>query len=175
MDLKESGNALYILGVTKPELGGSEYYKIFGELGNSVPELNPHVSIEAYRRLLKAMDAGLVRSCHDCSDGGLAVAVSEMAFTGDLGVDLDIGRVPVSQNIRDDFVLFSESNGRLLVEVEKDRTKEFEEIMLDSPLAMIGLVKQQSKLTIMKDVELLLDVDLRELIRAWKTPLVGRR
>jgi len=175
MELKEPGNALYLLGVTRPELGGSEYLRLHGELGGSVPQVEAERNIEAYRRVLKAMDEGVVRACHDCSEGGLAVAVAEMAFTGGLGVDLDIGKVPVSRAMRDDVLLFSESNGRLLVEVPPAATTRFVETMGDTPHACIGAIKEEKALTVSKDGEPLLEVDLETLIGAWKTPLEAGR
>ena len=175
MELKKEGDALYIIGITKPELGGSEYYRLCNQLGASIPELDPEKNIQAYNRIIKAMDRGIVRACHDCSEGGIAVAVAEMAFTGGLGIDLDIGKIPVNKEFRDDFVLFSESNGRLLVEVPPENTREFEEIMKDSPKAVIGAVKRDPKLTVMRDDSLIFENNLSSLIQAWKTPLEGRR
>lgn len=175
MELKDPGNALYLVGVTKPEIGGSEYLRLHGELGGSVPQLSPEVNITAYRSVLDAMDSGLVRACHDCSEGGLAVALSEMAFTGDLGLDVDIGKVLVSEEMRDDVLLYSESNGRLLVEVPCEKTPLFEKIMKNTPISCIGAVKKESTLTITKDGELLIDNQLSTLIKAWKTPLEAER
>ncbi len=122
LDLKRVGDPLYIIGVTKPELGGSEYYRLMGFLGASVPRLRPSETIKAYRRLLEAMDRGLVRACHDLSEGGLAVAAAEMAFTGWLGLEIDIDAVPVEGVMRPDQLLFSESNGRLLAEIHQGLT-----------------------------------------------------
>ncbi|MBD3171813.1 phosphoribosylformylglycinamidine synthase subunit PurL, partial [Candidatus Bathyarchaeota archaeon] len=175
MELKDPGNALYLVGVTKPEIGGSEYLRLHGELGGSVPQLSPEVNITAYRSVLDAMDSGLVRACHDCSEGGLAVALSEMAFTGDLGLDVDIGKVLVSEEMRDDVLLYSESNGRLLVEVPCEKISLFEKIMKNTPISCIGAVKKESTLTITKDGELLIDNQLSTLIEAWKTPLEAER
>jgi phosphoribosylformylglycinamidine synthase len=175
MELKKPGNALYLVGVTKPEIGGSEYLRLHGELGGSVPKLDPEQNIKAYKRVLDAMDAGLVRACHDCSEGGLAVALSEMAFTGDLGLDVDVALVSVSEQMRDDILLFSESNGRLLIEVPADKTEAFEKILSDSPFSCIGAVKQEKKLSITKDGAPLFEVPLEALIESWKTPLEVRR
>ena len=175
MELKEAGNALYLLGVTKPEIGGSEYIRLHGELGGSVPKLDAETNMKAYTKLLDAMDSGLVRACHDCSEGGLAVAVSEMAFTGDLGVDLDIAKVPVSEKIRDDILLFSESNGRLLIEVSADKTEAFEKAMEGVAISCIGAVKTDPKLTVTKDGKPVLEESLVELMKAWKTPLEAQR
>ena len=175
MELKEPGDALYIVGVTKPELGGSEYLRLHGELGASVPRVDAETNVKAYRRVLDAIDSGLVRACHDCSEGGLAVALAEMAFTGDLGLDVDVGKLPVSGAMRDDFALFSESNGRLLLEVPASKTEAFEELMGDSPHSCIGAVKKDRRLTVTKDGATLLEADLDALIGAWKTPLEAKR
>jgi phosphoribosylformylglycinamidine synthase II len=175
MDLKEPGNKLYIVGETRPELGGSEYYYLHGELGASVPKLEPKKNIKAYRRLNEAMDSGRVRACHDLSDGGLGVAAAEMAFTGDLGFDLELTAVPTSEEMRDDLVLFSESNGRLLVEVPEEHCAAFEALMGDTIFANVGAVKEEKALTIRRSGELLVDLPLEELIAAWKTPLEAAR
>ena len=98
-----------------------------------------------------------------------------MAFTGSLGLDLDIGKVPVSEAMRDDVLLFSESNGRLLVEVPPAATARFIEVMGDTPHACVGAVKEDKALTVTKDGEPLFEIDLETLIGAWKTPLEAKR
>jgi phosphoribosylformylglycinamidine synthase II len=175
MDLKEAGNSLYIVGETKPELGGSEYYHLHGELGASVPKLEPEMNIEAYRRIGAAMDAGHVRACHDLSEGGLGVAAAEMAFTGGLGLDIDISEVPVSRGMRDDLLLFSESNGRLLVEVPSEHRSAFEGVMGGSVFSRIGDVKGDKLLTVRRGADVLFEIPLDDLIGAWKTPLEAAR
>ena len=171
MDLKEERNPVYLLGETKPELGGSEYYHLHGQLGASVPKLNAERSIAAYRRLTGAMDAGYVRACHDLSEGGLGVSAAEMAFTGDLGMSLDISLVPTTEEMRDDFILFSESCGRLLVEVKKGHEDAFEAMMAGSTFSKVGEVKRDGKLTVRKGDAVLVELPLGELMGAWKTPL----
>jgi phosphoribosylformylglycinamidine synthase len=175
MDLKRQGNKLYLLGLTSPELGGSAYYHLNGELGASVPKLAPEKTIILYRNLLKAIDSGLVRACHDCSEGGLGVALAEMAFTGNLGAELNLKRVPVTKEMRADFILFSESNGRLLVEVEENKAADFEAKMGKSDFACIGRVKPEKRLHIINGKVPLIDLELDELISAWKLPLEAPR
>jgi phosphoribosylformylglycinamidine synthase len=175
MDLKEAGNPLYIVGETKAELGGAEYYHLHGELGASVPKLEPEKNIEAYKRIGEAMDAGYVRACHDLSEGGLGVAAAEMTFTGGLGLDIDVSAVPGSQGMRDDFILFSESNGRLLVEVAAEHGKDFESVMGDSVFAKIGEVGGEKMLTVGKGAGTLFKLSLDDLMGAWKTPLEAAR
>jgi phosphoribosylformylglycinamidine synthase len=91
------------------------------------------------RALYRAIERELVRSCHDCSEGGLAVAVAEMAFAGDTGVTVRLADVPRSAQVNDDVsALFSESCGRFLVEVAAADAAAFESEMGDTPWACIG-------------------------------------
>jgi phosphoribosylformylglycinamidine synthase len=159
--------------MTKAELGGSEYYSLKGYLGSSVPMLKAEKAIDTYRRLTSAIDAGLVRACHDLSEGGLAVAAAEMAFTGGLGIELNLKAVPVEAEIREDLTLFSESNGRLLVEVPPWHRSRFEEIMAGSVYSMIGSVTERERLTIQSERGPVIDLSLDQLMKAWKTPLEG--
>src|SRR5262249_53357141 len=88
MDLKEAGNHLYIVGVTRAELGGTHYHLVHGMGGGEPPRVDPEVAPRIFRALHGAMARGLVRACHDLSEGGLAVAAAEMAFAGGIGADL---------------------------------------------------------------------------------------
>jgi phosphoribosylformylglycinamidine (FGAM) synthase-like enzyme len=175
MDLKETGNRLYLLGETKHELGGSEYYHSMGYLGSSVPKLDAAKASTAYRRLTAAIDAGCIRSCHDVSEGGLAVSLAEMAFTGGLGLEIDLANVPIVNEMRDDHLLFSESNGRLLVEVCEGDAYTFEKLMKGSTVAWIGSVVKEPRLRVEKTGNKIIDLPNEETILAWKTPLEVRR
>ena len=140
-----------------------------------MPKLEPEKNALVYARLNEAMDRGIVRACHDLSEGGLGVSAAEMAFTGGLGLDIDLSEVPLSEEMRDDFALYSESNGRLLVEVPEKDCEEFESIMSDSIFARIGLVKEMKTLRLAKNGEPLIELPLKKLIGAWKTPLEDPR
>jgi len=140
MDLKTAGSLLYIVGETRAELGGSLYYRLHESLGRSVPAPLPD-AIETMRALHRAMRAGLVRACHDCSEGGLAVAAAEMALAGRLGLDLSLVNLPRSPDMdRDDVALFSESSGRFLVEVAPDDAEAFEAALAGRPFACLGCI-----------------------------------
>ncbi len=95
MDVKKPGDLVYVLGTTYPELGGSEWYALHGYVGNHVPKVNAAKAKKLYTALSRAMEAGLVASCHDCSDGGLGIALAETAFAGGLGLTVDLSSVPV--------------------------------------------------------------------------------
>ena len=88
-----------------------------------------------------AMERGLVRACHDLSEGGLAVAAAEMAFAGGLGMELDLTNVPRTDDVtRTDEVLFSESNSRFVVEVAPRNRAGFEEALAGLPFGLLGRV-----------------------------------
>jgi phosphoribosylformylglycinamidine synthase len=172
MDLKEPGNLLYLLGETYPELGGSEYYRLKGFLGSSVPKLHATKARRTYYNLTKAMGEGIIRSCHDLSEGGLAVAAAEMAFAGGYGLELDLRSVPNKSVSRNDFLLFSESNSRFLLEVAEQDRSEFEELIRNKACAPIGKVTKAEKLLIRGlDGKVVVDVGLAELRRSWKKTL----
>lgn len=173
LDLKSPGNRVYIVGQTLVELGGSEYYRLRGYLGKSVPEVRTHQARRTVEAIVQAIDSGYVRGCHDVSEGGLAVAAAEMAFSGDHGVELQLNNVPRANGVnRNDFVLFSESNSRFLVEVPRSLSGEFESMTKDVPRAAIGEVTTEHRLTIhgLKD-ETAVDADLNKLLKAWKLGL----
>jgi phosphoribosylformylglycinamidine synthase II len=148
MDLKTAGNLLYIVGNTYAELGGSEYYKLQGALGKSVPKVHATQARKIYYAMTKAIGAGIVKACHDLSEGGLAVAAAEMALAGGFGAELDLAKVPCKGVARDDFALFSESNSRFLMEVAEGDRGTFEKIMKGKPCGLIGKVTKTPKLTI---------------------------
>jgi phosphoribosylformylglycinamidine synthase len=173
MDFKQAGDFIYILGSTWDELGGSEYFQTHGLIGNNVPRVDPCRAKELMDKLSVAMENGLVRACHDCSEGGIGVAVAEMAFAGWLGAAIRLKAIPLGESVdRDDFILFSESNSRFLVEVASENRAEFEKVMARIDLAVIGEVTDGEVLEIygVKD-EKKVAASIGELKEAWQRPL----
>ena len=172
MDLKQAGNLIYMAGVTRCELGGSEYFASRGFTGNGAPAVAPEDAKVLMDNLSQATAKGLVRACHDCSDGGLGVALAEMAFAGGLGATVSLKDVPLAEPIdRDDFILFSESNSRFLVEVAPQHKEEFERLMKDSRFAGIGRVDDTGSLEIQGLHGKKTSVTIAELKEAWQRPL----
>lgn len=173
MDAKQPGNLIYIVGKTFNELGGSHYYDLQGHTGNTVPKVNPDYAKELMDRLSQATSRGLVRSCHDCSEGGLAVAAAEMAFAGGYGMELSLGDIPTGEDIlRSDILLFSESNTRFVVEVEPQNRQAFEEIMSGLPVGLIGKVTDSTEFRIIGlDDRICIKEDIMNLKEAWQKPL----
>jgi phosphoribosylformylglycinamidine synthase len=169
MDLKKKNDIIYIVGMTADELGGSHYYKIHGYLGNSVPKVNAAEAKKQYEALIKAMDKGLVKACHDLSEGGLGVAAAEMAFGGSIGMEIELDRVPVKGTLRSDHIIFSESNSRFLVEVSKRDRKVFESIMEGCIFADIGHTTSSSELVIYDGHRQIISCELADLKKAWQS------
>lgn len=143
MDVKSPGNRIYVVGKTYAELGGSHYYAIHDFIGNSAPEVRPAEGRRTMEVLSFAIDQGLVRSCHDCSEGGIGVAAAEMAFAGGLGMQLSLMNVPRDADIQtDDVLLFSESNSRFIVEVTPEKQEAFERCMAGIDSMMVALPPQ---------------------------------
>lgn len=166
MDFKEAGNRLYLIGETRDELGGSLLHAKEGEIVGNAPTL-PIEPLVRYRALHGAMRAGLVRACHDLSEGGLAVALAEMALAGRLGAQADLG---VLGDLADDALLYSESNGRLLVEVAEADAGAFEVALAEAPLARIGEVTSTPELVITNGDRTLVRLAVGEIVAAWKGP-----
>ncbi len=173
MDFKRAGDLVYIVGATYSELGGSEYFRTRGFIGNKVPKVNSHLAKSLMEKLSMAMEKGLVKACHDCSEGGIGVAVAEMAFAGGLGAAVRLKMVPLGENIdRNDFILFSESNSRFLVEVAPESKNQFEKIMSGTSFAAVGQVADSEVLEIYGlNGNKIVSASLSELKEAWQKPL----
>jgi phosphoribosylformylglycinamidine synthase len=140
-----------------------------------VPKVEVKQAKKIVSAIVKAIDMGCVKACHDLSEGGLAVAAAEMAFAGGFGIDLWLKKVPKPIGMRrNDFILFSESNSRFLVEVSEKGKQVFEDLMRGVVFSMIGRVRNDSHFIVygLND-EKLIDISLTALRRAWKSTLGG--
>ena len=173
MDCKQAGNKIYIIGATYNELGGSHYYDINGYTGNNVPKVYPDKGKKLMDTLSNAIENGLVRACHDLSEGGLGVAAAEMAFAGGVGITMNLDKMPLGETInRSDFILFSESNTRFLAEVTPANAIRFEEAMKGVDCAAIGETTADGNLIVHGiNGEIILSAPLGDLKEAWQKPL----
>ena len=173
MDLKGPGNDIYLVGETAGELGGSEYFRILGIQVGEVPNVNLSQAPKIMNKVHAALEQGLVRSCHDLSEGGLGLAISEMAFSGGFGVRLDLQDVIyVGKDRRFDFILFAESNTRFLLEVEKVHTDKIKNIFHGLPLAKIGETTEIKQLKIFFGKKKLIDLPLPIIQAKWQRKIV---
>ena len=171
MDSKMAEDLVYILGLTRNELGGSEYYEHFGYVGLNVPKVDPEAFVALYRALGQAIDKELVASAHGIYRGGLGIHLALVAMGGNLGMEIDLGLVPADQIDRNDVVLFSESAGRFIVTIDPDKKEVFEENFKGFDVACIGTVTQQNHFVI-KGIEgqILMNVSMQDLKAFWKKP-----
>ena len=173
MDVKAPDNLIYVVGNTYAELGGSHYFGIHGFIGNNAPVVRPDEAKRTMERLSSAINSGLVRSCHDCSEGGIGVAAAEMAFAGGYGMTLNLDNVPTGDETdAEDYLLFSESNSRFIVEVEPQHRDAYENHMSDIPIGYLGTVTAASAFVITgKAGYPIIETSIDVLKSAWQTPL----
>ncbi len=164
-DLKEEGNLVYVVGYTRAEMGCSEYFRRSGIKGGILPRVRRKEAKKILSAVSLAVREGLVISCHDCSEGGLVVALAEMALAGGKGMSVFLGEVPVdATDIRDYEILFAESPSRFLVEVKKEKKEAFERVMKDVPLGLAGCVSRDSRFVIYNvSSRKIIDASLEEL------------
>jgi phosphoribosylformylglycinamidine synthase len=172
MDLKGPGNLLYLVGATRNEMGGSHYHLAAGLAGGEPPELDLRLAPLVFKGLHAAIGRGLIRACHDLSEGGLAVAVAEMAFAGGVGADV-VSTGPIAPSEPDDVLLFSESTTRFVVEVTPANAREFSGMFApEVPVFEIGRTGEEPRLRIAGAAgEWLVWAPLDDLKEAWQRPL----
>ncbi len=197
MDVKNHGDLVYILGATKDELGGSEYYEARAEMlkkstgvekvsrseiGLNVPKVNAKTAINLYNALSRAIELGLVNSCHGIYKGGLAVALAQISFAGGLGLEIDLAQVPVSGdplsaglaesgsplNLGVDKILYSESASRFLVTVPQKNKKQFEKTLNGNIFSEIGKVRDDEKFIIVASGKPIIEENIHELKKSWQ-------
>ncbi|MCK4518627.1 MAG: phosphoribosylformylglycinamidine synthase, partial [Candidatus Omnitrophica bacterium] len=172
-DFKEAGSLIYVVGLTKDELGASALYRLKGQMGANVPT----GSIKDNKKLMDALSGaaakGLVRSCHDCSEGGLAVCIAEMAFAGGLGADVNLKDVVINMEKPLDYkILFSESMSRFIVEILPDKKDDFEKVLKDMPFGRIGEVRDNKQVKVKGlSGKTIIKADINELKESWQKPL----
>jgi len=185
MSLKQPGDLLYQIGITRNELAGSHYAEIIGMTepfpATEVPHVNLTTAPITMKTLGSAIRKGLVQACHDLSEGGLAIAAAEMSLAGLLGMTIDVQQIPhetmtlgegtTLSNEFNTILLFSESASRFLVEVSPAHRHTFEAHMRANGLqdiACIGVVNESQRLLVQNADQLLIDLPVTELQSAWK-------
>jgi phosphoribosylformylglycinamidine synthase len=183
MDLKRPGNVLFQVGATYRQFAGSHFAKVRGLAGGQVPTVEPARAWQIFQAVHRCMQAGWIAACHDLSEGGLAVAVSEMAFAGRYGAELNLQLLPVSatdqvcdaaerDTIPIDLVkLFSESNSRFVIEVAPTHEQEVARQFADLPLFRLGRVTGEPRLIVEGQQGRLIDIDIETLRQRWRQPL----
>ncbi|MHA1584788.1 MAG: AIR synthase-related protein [Promethearchaeota archaeon] len=175
MDVKQEGDLIYLLGNTKAELGSSEYFDELNLKGISIPQVEAEIARDRYLRVFNTIKQGLIQSCHDCSDGGLGVALAETSFAGGLGIEVDLSKVLMEITdksiLREDIILFSESASRLIITVKPENQVAFENLMGLSDWSLIGKVTDQNFQIKGFDEKILINCPITDLKNAWQETL----
>jgi phosphoribosylformylglycinamidine synthase subunit PurSL len=181
MYFKNPGDAIYVVGITKAELGGSEFFRLLAKeqgtpasYGGQVPKLNTDGALAVYRAMEAAHSQGILRSSHTPTLGGLALALALPAFGGGLGAEVDLSPLICDGPLDDDARLFSESNSRFVVSCSPEHASSLEALFRNVPCARIGTVLAEKSLTIKgRGGRKIVDVDIDALRRAYKKTLYG--
>ena len=176
MDLKRPGDLLYVVGATKQEFGGSHLNLVNQSDGGFAPSVDPAVAKQTFTALHRAIQAGCIAACHDLSEGGLAVALAEMALAGGLGVEADVTLAPLigeyaSDKDRAVAALFSESNSRFVCEVPAAKQQEVEDMLQGVPFAQIGGVTEGRSFILHAKNEQVIATNITRIKEAWQKPL----
>ncbi|MGN0836658.1 MAG: AIR synthase-related protein, partial [Akkermansia sp.] len=173
--LRRSDSVLFLVGNTEDELGGSVYARVKGISGARVPQTDCAANFAVYKQYYEqALTKGLVLAAHDLSEGGLAVAAAEMAFSGKGGITLDLDALPTVGSWKSLAVpCFGESTGRFLVEVDADLAGEFEQAMAGTPCARVGQATDDGLLTLRAGGATVLQAPVAELKSLWKNGLTA--
>jgi phosphoribosylformylglycinamidine synthase len=166
LDWKSPGDRIYLLGETRPELGGSEFYEMLGYVGLSIPEVRVPEFLPYYRLLEQAVREELLASCHGLYRGGLGVHLALASLAGGLGMEVDLSRVaPASPAYA---ALYAESAGRFLISVAPEHQGRVERLFEGQPLSFLGEVRQDNTCKITRGGRTLMKTSLDKLQAAWQ-------
>lgn len=176
IDFKFDGDIIYIIGITNNELGGSEYLSFMGEtisgskyIGDNIPKVNADENIRTYQVFKTAIEKELISSSISIERGGIGLAISKSSIAGMLGFRLDLSAIPSSKKLRDDTLLYSESQGRFLVSVDPSKTEEFESIFKDITYGRVGYILKSNKIEIIgTDNNIIVKTDVDSLRDSYK-------
>jgi len=161
MSFKNDGDFIVLIGENREEIGGSEYLKVFHALEKGLP---PQIDLSAEKSVQDAcresIQAGILSSAHDCADGGLAVTLAECCITGKRGA-----KVEINHRIRNDALLFGETQSRIVVSLPVKNLDSFKEIAhkYEAPIQILGKVEGNSL-----KIGNLIDIEVEQLKKAWE-------
>jgi phosphoribosylformylglycinamidine synthase len=171
LEWKRPGDLIYLVGDTRAELGGSEFYELLGYVGLSVPQVNPEAFLPSYRLLSQAGQSELLASAHGLYRGGLAVHLALSSLAAGLGLEVDLSRA--APDLPDYAALYAESAGRFLVSLDPADAPRLEKLFAGQPLALIGQVQSDPTCKIIRHGRTLIETDLETLRLAWERRFGG--
>ncbi|MBO5680614.1 MAG: phosphoribosylformylglycinamidine synthase, partial [Lentisphaeria bacterium] len=172
-DAKFAGDCVYAIGLTKKELGGSEYFAMLGDAhGNDVPKVDAEKAVKLYHAVADMIKADIPSSVGTPALGGLAVALAKCAMGGRLGLDIDLTKVPAEAGLTDAEILFSESNSRFIVTCKPEKAAELEKALAGFDVAKIGTVTADSVLKL-NGAGGTIAIELDQMVESYKKTLAG--
>jgi len=162
MSFKKEGDLIVLIGRNREELGGSEYLKLFHNLERGLP---PQMDLTLEKLVQdtcrESIQAGLISSAHDCAEGGLAVALAECCLGGKIGAEIELE----SNQIRNDALLFGETQSRIIVSLNEKKLSSLQEIAhkYEVPLQVLGRVKGD-----FLKINNLINIEVEKLRKAWE-------
>ncbi|MBU0591379.1 phosphoribosylformylglycinamidine synthase [Candidatus Micrarchaeota archaeon] len=180
LDAKFEGDLIYVIGETKDELGASEYYAMLGEerqkkryIGNVVPVVDAKTNKKIYAAFHKAVQNEIISSAQSVHRGGLVVALAKTAIGGMLGIGIELSKLSGTWT-REDFALYSETQGRIVVTIAPENKNAFEKIMHGNALANIGKVTKSSTFAVKgKDGKTIINTNISDLMKSYKSTFGG--
>ena len=174
-DFKNPGDRIYLVGESMDELGASEVSFMLKErgeakgIGGNVPSLeNPEKLFKSYHSLSSAINSGLVKTAHDCSEGGLGVALAEMCIGGRIGAKIDIDGTGKSTLWSR---LWGESLGRIVIAVSPENETTFLKQMAGSTTTYLGTIENTQSLSITDGFDEIISADISQMVQSWQSTL----
>lgn len=167
------GDALFIVGETSDELGGSEYYEtIHDVIGGKCPQVHLETSKKNMNAILDVVKHNLAKNIHDCSKGGLCIAVSELCFSNDIGCDVNIETIPRNTSLENDEILFSESHSRYLISCTPENTDKLTKLLAEHEIRFKSIGKFTGDLIkFSQKNQPIIDVSLDKAYKSWSNSL----
>ncbi len=169
-DFKKPGSFIFLVGATRRELGGSELYNYLGFTGNDIPRVDTAANRRKYQKIHLMITAGLIKACHDLSDGGLAIALSEACIGSGLGADIELKNLPEARDMQVAELLFSETPGRFIIEIAPEDYEKSNQSLADIKAYCIGRVTSRPVLTVknLKNKKIA-SLKIARLKRSWQS------
>jgi len=164
-DFKANGDLIYQVGTTYDELGASDFYKLYNELGANVPKVRKEEAKDTYLKMMQANAKELIVSAHDISDGGMLTALAECVIGTDFGAKVIIDNL---RQINTNAKLFAESHSRFIVSIKPENKDAFE-ILFNGTAYYLGEVSENKNLIVKENYKIIVNKEVDELMNAWRT------
>lgn len=174
LDAKNTGDSVYVIGLTRKELGGSEYFAMQGATGSHVPVVDASQAMITYKAISEITQKGLAASLHTPAIGGLAAAFARKAMAGRLGLEVELDKIPAESGMSAEEILFSETNSRFVMTVKPENEKNVEKMLKGLSFAKIGFVISKQELILNSTgADGKLAISLSDMLRSYKGTLDG--